>query len=729
MAYAPIQLVSTPFEDYPNYWLKFYEQGTVTPLSMATDSTGGTLLAKAEISPGSGNVPIGFIRTAGDALLNPFVNAAYDLWLFPTEVEADANDTTNAIQVADNLIADAAGALEAKLKSTTIDDTTNGFNLVYYPPITGEVGVVNHQYYYGNFRRHGASTAAADNSTAISNCLASLIATTKIKKAYFDDAGTYTILSSVTKATLRDNLRVSFGEATINYDGTATTIQFGDATNNAADATPAYKGLKITGGTFTQNDDGTNRQYIKIYNNRKFKVKGVAIEKTGNGGIYIGVTCWDGKIDKCTVDDASAYTVNRGIWITGDEVVGYDSQLLDTSTLLIVDTQPRSVRRITVTNCTLDEMEYGIYGINVHDLKIDNCDITLSNTSPQRNIALNNYCPRAKVTNCNIHGFGGSATGILVTQGSHDVMITNNHFLGDYGGNRCVYVQFGAEATIKDNDFIVDVTQKIQVDNGGHAWIIGNTFKRYTTLSTVTKAIDFKSIDASDLSFGGTATYAGGLVVTGNHFHDDGVPTQVTQNQSTTGANYVGCKQIDVIDNYYYGRNTTDFNWSAGQAPFAIVINDDANKPMLYRYKDAHVLPHNDPSITNASARGNEAFVTGTDTNSQCEIDYSLGMFQVDCVAGVYTVSRLGGEQFTMAATNSGTNLQLTSRTGKAQSGAAISNIISIISQDALMAEFEVVDGSGGAPTFQIKDSAGATIDASSGTFKCNVLVGNVRQQ
>jgi len=102
MALAPISQISTTYDQYPNYWLKGYAQGTTTPISMATDSTGGTLLAKAEISAG-GTVPIGFIKTAGDAIFIPYYSEAYDLFLFPTEAEADANDTSNAIQVADNM--------------------------------------------------------------------------------------------------------------------------------------------------------------------------------------------------------------------------------------------------------------------------------------------------------------------------------------------------------------------------------------------------------------------------------------------------------------------------------------------------------------------------------------------------------------------------------------------------------------------------------------------------
>lgn len=101
MAYAPVAQVASLFEDYPGYFLKGYDQGTTTPQAMATDSSGGTTLAKAEISTG-GAVPIGFIKTAGDVIFIPFFTSAYDLFLFPDATTADANDFTDAIQVADN---------------------------------------------------------------------------------------------------------------------------------------------------------------------------------------------------------------------------------------------------------------------------------------------------------------------------------------------------------------------------------------------------------------------------------------------------------------------------------------------------------------------------------------------------------------------------------------------------------------------------------------------------
>ena len=102
MSLAPISQISNPFEDYPGYFLKGYEQGTVNPLVMSIDNTGITTVAKAEISSG-GVAPIGFIKTAGNVIFIPYFDEAYDLWLFPTAAEADANDTSNAVLVADNM--------------------------------------------------------------------------------------------------------------------------------------------------------------------------------------------------------------------------------------------------------------------------------------------------------------------------------------------------------------------------------------------------------------------------------------------------------------------------------------------------------------------------------------------------------------------------------------------------------------------------------------------------
>jgi len=97
MAFSPISFIASNYRDYKNDWLKAYEPGTTTPKIMAIDTTGTPTVSKFELNTD------GFIKSAGGALVIPFIDGAYDLWLFPTEAEADASDTSNAIRLADNI--------------------------------------------------------------------------------------------------------------------------------------------------------------------------------------------------------------------------------------------------------------------------------------------------------------------------------------------------------------------------------------------------------------------------------------------------------------------------------------------------------------------------------------------------------------------------------------------------------------------------------------------------
>ena len=97
MAFSPVAFIAPNFRDFKNYWLKAYEPGTTTPKVMALESDGGTQVAKLEVNKD------GFLESAGGALVIPYIDDTYDLWLFPTEAEADANDTVNAERVADDI--------------------------------------------------------------------------------------------------------------------------------------------------------------------------------------------------------------------------------------------------------------------------------------------------------------------------------------------------------------------------------------------------------------------------------------------------------------------------------------------------------------------------------------------------------------------------------------------------------------------------------------------------
>ena len=109
MAFSPVAFIAPNYRDFKNEWLKAYSPGTTTPKPMALESNGGTQVTKLQLNAD------GFIVSAGAALVIPYIDGAYDLWLFPTAAEADANDTSNAIRVADNITGVSLGSIESNL--------------------------------------------------------------------------------------------------------------------------------------------------------------------------------------------------------------------------------------------------------------------------------------------------------------------------------------------------------------------------------------------------------------------------------------------------------------------------------------------------------------------------------------------------------------------------------------------------------------------------------------
>lgn len=79
------------------YYLKFYADGTTTPISMATDSTGGTTLAKCQLNT------LGYpINGSGDVFI-PHIDQTYKLALYTNATDADNDTTANATWIIDNL--------------------------------------------------------------------------------------------------------------------------------------------------------------------------------------------------------------------------------------------------------------------------------------------------------------------------------------------------------------------------------------------------------------------------------------------------------------------------------------------------------------------------------------------------------------------------------------------------------------------------------------------------
>jgi hypothetical protein len=115
MAFSPIAFIAPNYSDYGTYFLKAYLPGSTTPKPLAIDAAGTTTFAKLQL-----NID-GFFKSAGGALITPYVEGAYDAYLFETEAEADANNTAGAIRLADNITPLVDEQLRADLAAGTVD--------------------------------------------------------------------------------------------------------------------------------------------------------------------------------------------------------------------------------------------------------------------------------------------------------------------------------------------------------------------------------------------------------------------------------------------------------------------------------------------------------------------------------------------------------------------------------------------------------------------------------
>ena len=80
-----------------DYYLKFYDEGTTTPASMATDSTGGTTLDKCKLSS------VGLAVNGSDDPFIPHIDRNYKIACYTNATDADNNATGSAFFVIDNI--------------------------------------------------------------------------------------------------------------------------------------------------------------------------------------------------------------------------------------------------------------------------------------------------------------------------------------------------------------------------------------------------------------------------------------------------------------------------------------------------------------------------------------------------------------------------------------------------------------------------------------------------
>lgn len=199
--------------------------------------------------------------------------------------------------------------LSADLASTATDDGTKGFHLVHYPPLTGETGVVNYEYEYGNVKRYGAKGDGSTDDTASIQAAMNYSAGTV---CVIFPPGTY-ITSSALRvkggASLRGQYSPKAGKLARIHNTTTTHFDTDDTDSSYLGI--AIKDIRLTGGVagsyaFTSHYPYTFIDGLYIENTTGlFAGNGIRIHQDNNPGSMGG---WGSKIEnsKVVLDDTDA---------------------------------------------------------------------------------------------------------------------------------------------------------------------------------------------------------------------------------------------------------------------------------------------------------------------------------------------------------------------------------------------------------------------------------------
>jgi len=526
---------------------------------------------------------------------------------------------------------------------------------------------------------------------------------------FFPD-GDYLITSGVTKVS--DDVSVDFGNATIINGGVGYLFTFGTSAD-----TPQNNGLKVRGGNFIQSVPSTtsNQNYILIGAVKDFSISSMRLNNVSNGGITVYAGAEDGVINDIEIPSKSAYSTIRGIWLNGATASDYASQLMDLDSITRNATAVPiyAVKNVKISNCTLTYGGYGIYCMNTRDVTIDNNHIDMSGVGSTRCIALNNYSPGAIVCNNRLIS-DRSCTGILVTQYSHDVVITGNVFSGSFGGNRAIYVAYLASVLITGNRFSDETTQHIEINTGGFASVLNNEFFPSAYIAFF-RVILLSALDATSLSQGSTAGVIAnsGLLFKNNTVSNRSVIVRADMSLASTVNENQPC-----VDTLEVSNNTVLNFQGTGGGEYLVEINTGSSGNVQdYYYKNNSLHPY-------TGSLRNRVVLVGTDYRELMS-NTDFGLFSVvnEAGAGAITSTKLVGSSYSCVATRSANNIIVSPRTQFGTSGASVPPIIGIVDELGTAASFRIVRSSANY-TITALDSTGALIPSSTTAIKFSLLIG-----
>jgi hypothetical protein len=706
-----------------------YQAGTTTPLATYTSNSESAFHTNPIILDSAGRVPSGgeiwlqlgigykfVLRTSTEVLI-----ATYDN--IPSSAQPPAANDADSIMYEQGYTVTAGSFVAGKIYRivtigttdfTLIGATANsvGLHFIATGAGTGTGTAELSQTIETKLREFVSVTDFGADPTGASNSTAAIAAAFAASTRVSFPNGSYLMNSGVT--VLDDNIEVDFGNATIINGGAGFTFVFG-----ATADTPQNTGLRVTGGYFTQSNPSTtsNLNYIRVAGFSNFTIAGCNMKNVSNGGIYIEAGCENGLIDGVTINGASGYSTNRGIWLNGATASDWTDQLVDISSITRNSTPVPvyAVKNVRITNCSIVLAAYGIYNMNTRDTHIENCYIDVSG-SGLRCIAINSYSPGALIKGNTLKGDRAS-TGILVTQFSHDVIIEGNTFLGSFGGGRDIYVQYLADCQITNNKFNTDSTQQILINMGATAIIRGNYFTRPSGVSTNVRCVLMTTIDeafAGTSTFGNTATTLAGITFANNVVKNR---LSVVSARALTAANgnIPGLDTVNVRDNIFY-----NFDLATGGDEYGLKITAPGTTyTIAYSYFNNTVYPA-------ANAGRNRADVAGGTGAVAIRTDVQLANVRIAIAAGggSFLGTKLYGGYFACDGSVSlpSNTFIMSPRTIDGVPGAAVAIPLEIVDVSGVFASYDMI-ASGSNYTIRFYDSAGTIINLTTTAVTFDVVI------
>ena len=532
--------------------------------------------------------------------------------------------------------------------------------------------------------------------------------------AYFNSTNTirtaakaYLVTQAIT--VLNDEIDCAFGGTKFINGGPTFLITFGSTSD-----TPIYDGLNISGGNFEQQDAGTteNRNFIRVSGTSDVNIN-TRCKNVSNGGIYIEAGCERGDVT-VKIIGKTGYSTIRGVWLNGGTASDYASQLVDTTSVTRNGTvvPQYAVKDFTIRG-KIKLSAYAVYAMNTRDCAVIGMDIDISGAGANRCVAVNNYSPGFRVIGNTLRS-DRSSTGVLVTQASDGVIISNNIFKGNFGGNRDIYVQYLAEATITGNEFRTDSVQQIEINMGGQAVVSDNYSDSPGGYSANYRFVTVETLDpnvSSTGTVGNTATILPGSVIRNNVIKQARIGIQASQVVSADGTRYAGISSLVIK-----GNTLKDWNLSeGGGAEYgATITTTDDTYPINVTYYDNDMLPPE-------NARRNSANLVG-DGSIDIRSDVQLAVFRVSIASGSTTTTKIYGANFSCNSGLTANNLFISPRTIGGASGAAVASVMSIVDVDGNVYSYDIVK-SGTSYLVTLRNSSGASIALTTTDARVDVVI------